>query len=466
MFAFLGPFALCLVGFSGLFVVVDLFANIDEFFGQRPLFEALRAALVYYALRMPSLLARVMPLFTVLPAVICVVRLLRSNEMCAMRASGVSERRIVLPVLCCCGVITLLAAANQEMLVPALRGSLMRAERHARKPTDQGVRQALLDAGEGRLLMVGSYHPKTPLPTLTKVRIEWEDKKGVHHSQKAKRAFALTVGPVWYMEHLSQFDGRRDIMRGRDWAPLDPQPFISPAVAKLVDDYRKAGDLASKPLMAGDTSPVAKAYDFGGYTETDQVWPVARDVVLSHPEEADIRIDTMVWAQDRWLTFGVWKLEAVDASSGAARKTEFAAGRALMSAVKPEDIEEARDFKSGSSSKYLSELVAVGSRLGAHSVFRQRCWVMVWNRVAFPLANIVLVMLALPLVFRQDAHAALVGISVAVFMTLVFIVTNFISIDLAYQRWFLWSWPVFGGVFPVALFGAVGAWLFSKMGRV
>ena len=464
--AFLGPFVLCLIGFSGLFIVIDLFANIDDFFGQRPVFEALRVAAVYYVLRLPSLLARVMPIFTVLPAVICVVRMLRSNEMCVMRASGVSERRIVLPLLCCCGAIVLLAAANQEFLVPALHGALIRAERQARKPSQEGVRQALLDDGQGRLLLVGSYHPKTPLPTLTKVRIGWDDKARVHHAKRADRAFAPQLGPVWYMENVRQFDGKRDLMRERVWDPREPERFVSHGTAELLERYRTAGDRANVPLMAKDSEPFPVAYEFGGYSEKDETWPVARDVVVSHPVEADVRIDMMVWVQDRWLTFGVWKLEAADDATTGDPGPAPADGERLMCAVEPSDIEEAGNFKGGSSAKTLPELVAVASTFGAHSTFRQRCWVMVWNRVAFPLANILLVMLALPLVFRQDGHAALVGISLAVVMTLAFIVTNFISIDLAYRQWFLWASPVFGGLFPVALFAGVGGWLFSKMGRV
>ena len=464
--AFLGPFALCLVGFSGLFIVVDLFANIDEFFEDGAIIKSLGAAAVYYVLRLPSLLARVMPAFTVLPAVICVVRLLRSNEMCAMRASGVSERRIVLPVLCCCGAITLLAAANQELLVPALHSALARAERQARKPSSERVRQALLDDGQGRLLLVGSYHPKTPLPTLTKVRIGWDDKAGVHHAKRADRAFARELGPAWYMENVRQFDGKRDLTRGRVWEPREPERFVSHGTAELLEKYRTAGDRANVPLLAKDSEPFAVAYEFGGYTETDETWRVARDVVVSHPAGADIRIDMMVWVQGRWLMFDVWKLEAADVAEGENSKPAHADGETLTCAVGPSDIEEAGDFKGGSSSKYLPELIAVASRFGEHSTFRQRCWVMVWNRVAFPLANILLVMLALPLVFRQDGSAALVGISLAVLMTLAFIVTNFISIDLAYRQWFLWAWPAFGGLFPIGLFACVGGWLFSKMGRV
>ena len=94
---FLGPVALCLVGFAGLFVVIDLFSNIDEFFGERSPFEALRLAAIYYTLRLPALFARIMPIFVVVPGVICMIRLLRSNEICAMRASGISERRVASP---------------------------------------------------------------------------------------------------------------------------------------------------------------------------------------------------------------------------------------------------------------------------------------------------------------------------------------------------------------------------------
>ncbi len=277
--------------------------------------------------------------------------------------------------------------------------------------------------------------------------------------------------PTWYMENVQQFDGKRNLVRRRVWEPREPERFVSHGTAELLDKYRTAGDLANVPLIAKDTKPLAVAYEFGGYTQNAETWPVARDVIVSHPTEADIRIDMMVWAESRekpgrWLTFGVWKLEAADSTAEGEPAQAQPDGQKLTSSTRPSDIEEAGDFKGGSSAKYLSELIAASSRFGEHSVFRQRCWVMVWNRVAFPLANILLVMLALPLVFRQDGHAALAGIAVAVGMTLAFIATNFISIDLAYRQWFLWAWPVFGGLFPVGLFACLAVWLFSKMGRV
>jgi len=473
---FLGPLALCVVGFAGLFVVVDLFANIDEFFGRRPVFEALRLAAVYYAFRLPSLFARVMPLLTVVPAVICMVRLLRSNEICAMRASGVSERRILLPVLCCCGAVTVLAAVNQEVVVPGLHGALVRAERKARKPGSAGARQALLDGGGDRLLLIGVYHPKVPLPTLTGVHVAWADKAGATHEKRAARAFAPQADAdwqqkepqlaVWYMANVEQFDSQLDLLRGRKWNQREPERFVSRGTAELLKKYRRAGGRANVPLIAKDQKPFPVSYDFGGYTEGEETWPVARDVVISHPSEPDVRVDTMVWIQDRWLMFGAWTLEAADGTTGPGPGPAADDGQRLASPIKPADIETAGDFKGGSSSRFLSELVAVSARFGEHSTFRQRCWVMVWNRVAFPLANIVLVMLAVPLVFRQNAHAALVGISLAVAMTFAFMATNFISIDLAYHQRFLWQWPPFGGLFPTALFTGVAGWLFSRMGRV
>jgi len=476
---FLGPVALCLVGFAGLFVVIDLFSNIDEFFGERSLLETLRLAAVYYMLRLPVLFARIMPIFTVVPGVICMIRLLRSNEICAMRASGISERLVLAPVLCCAAAIAVLAAANQELLVPALHDPLIVAERRARQPKHERIDQALVDDHHGRLFLIGSYHPRTPLPTLTHVRVAWDDKSGVGHKKKAGRAFAPQMDAdwrnlkdrdpqlaVWYMEDTRQFDGRLTLLWKKKWEPRGPERFVSQATAERIREYRKSGGRANVPLMATDKEPFPVSYDFGGYTESGETWPVARDVVISHPREPDMRVEMMVWAGDRWLMFGAWTLEAADPEAATGAAPPETDGRELKGSITPAGIEGAGSFKGGSAMNTLPELIAAGAKFGEHSTFRQRCWVIVWNRLAFPLANIVLVMLTVPLVLRQDAHAALVGLSLAVAMTFAFMAVNFISIDLAYRQQLMWKSPAFAGTFPTLLFAAVGIWLFAKMEKV
>ncbi len=463
---FIGPFVLCVAGFAGLFVVADLFANIDEFFEHQAALVALRRAAVYYALRMPSLFARVMPIFCVLPAVICTIRLMRANEICAMRASGISGRRIVGPVLACVAVVTVLAAVNQEAVVPALHGRLAAAERRARKSERQRIDQALLDDSEGRLFLVGTYDPETPLPTLTGVRIAWDDAAGRHHKKRASRAFARQAGPAWYMVDVEQFDGRLTLTREERWEPRGPELFVSKATADLIARYRKKGDREDVPLLAQDQKPVPVFYEFGSYSERGEKWEVARNIVISDPPEPDVRVDMMVWAGDRWLLFGAMKLETADPTAGAPDSEPAAEWQELRGSIEPADITAADDFKGGSSARPLSALMAASERFGEQSAFRQRCRVMIWNRLAFPFANIVLVLLALPLVFRRQGHAALVGVSLAVLLVFAFLAVNFISIDLAYQRQLMWQWPPFAGTFATILFGAIGLWLFARMERV
>ena len=476
---FLGPVALCFVGFGGLFVIVDLFSNIDEFFGERSALEALRLAAIYYVLRLPSLFAKSMPIFTVVPGVICMIRLLRSNEICAMRAAGISERRVLAPVLCCAAGVAVLSAGNQELLVPALRDPLVRSERRARRASSERIDQALVDDRHGRLFLIGSYHPKTPLPTLTDVRITWDDKSGVGREKQAPRAFAPQMdadwrdpqggGPqlaVWYMEDVRQFDGHFTLLRKKKWERRGPERFVSQGAAECIREYRKGGDRANKALDPHDEKPFPVQYNFGDYTESGETWPVARDVVISHPEQPDVRVGMMVWAGDRWLMFGAWTLEAADPGAATGTGPPETDGRELKGSITPAGIEGAGSFKGGSAMNTLPELIAAGARFGQHSMFRQRCWVMVWNRLAFPFASIVLVMLTVPFVLRQDAHAALVGLSLAVAMTFAFMAANFISIDLAYQQRLMWNSPAFAGTFPTILFTGVGIWLFAKMEKV
>jgi lipopolysaccharide export LptBFGC system permease protein LptF len=92
--------------------------------------------------------------------------------------------------------------------------------------------------------------------------------------------------------------------------------------------------------------------------------------------------------------------------------------------------------------------------------------VIIWSRLAFPLANVILLLLAVPLTFRQSTHTALIGVSLSVIMSLLYFFVNSVSIDLAYRRFFLWDWPFFAGVFPTAIFATVGVWLYVKMDEV
>ena len=479
---FLGPFLLCLVTFISMYVVIDFFSNVDKFLSRDyPLLTSLRMTVVYYALVTPSYLAQIMPILVVVPGVVTIMRLERANEICAMRSSGISGRRISLPIIACTSLVMILAYFNQELLVPALHEPLLSAERDIREREGGRIGFSYVIDQYGRHMLVSRFDHETTLPTLTKVRIAWEDNLGVHHERDATRAVAPADPRVWYMEGVRRYDGGRTFLRDKDWERVpDPESFSSPNTEQLLQRYRAAADRVAIPLITTEPEtpqePYPRAYEFGGYTETGQGWPVAKDVEIIYPAEPQkgrLRIEMMVWVHNRWFVFGAWKFRNIDPITAHVQGEQIPDGTLLEEidlpkgsrpSVQPSDI-RGGEFKQQSSFMTLGQLAGVAARFQS-SRFRQRCWVIIWNRVVFPLAGIVLVLLTIPLVFRQGTHSSLVGVGIAILLTFLYMTANFVSIDMAYRQVAVWNWPPLAGTFPTVLFALVAVWVFVKIDEV
>jgi len=327
--------------------------------------------------------------------------------------------------------------------------------------------------GGGRLLLIGLYDPEATLPTLRKVHISWDSKDGIHHEIRAERAFAPVLGHTWYMEGVEQFDGKYTILRDKQWRKREACTFTSARVLELVKKYRKASDAAKIPLMTDDTLEDARGgrvpvhYEFGGYSERDGFWPVGRSVEIVHPSDSGLghyKIAMMVWTGGRWRVFSAWRFWDVDPRERKLREEWLPDGTVLESSVKPADI-VAGEFKRASAMLTLGELAHRASQFPSHK-YRQRCWVTIWRRLAFPFSSLALTAMALALAFRRSAHTGLIGISMAVVIALLYMLVDLASVDMGYRQVFVWSWAPFAGFFPTALFAGVGIWLFSRMERV
>ncbi len=464
---FLGPFILCILAVVGLYVVIDFFSNIHQFLAHDSIFESLRLTAMYYTLRMPSFLAQIMPILTAIPAVICLIRLEQSNELAAMRASGISARRVAAPLLVCAGAVVALAALNQELLVPALHAPLAEVERLARQVGNREVGFAHAFDRDRKLLLITTYNPEQSLPTLTDITRVWQEGERVVREQKAARACAPRLGPTWYMERVREFNPGEYTPQRREkkWKPQPPESFTSERVSQLVEDYVRGG--MARDLLVTDEGGMRVAYAFGGYTRDAEHWCVGHNVEILYPDEPERgrwSVRMMVWLEDRWIAFGAAHYGGIDPETGKVAERLLADGERLPLTLRPSDV-RAGDIKRASATMTMAELTDVAERFPRQD-FRRRCRVIIWNRVAFPFANIVLVLLALPLVFRRSSRAALPGVAIALLMILVFTAANFVSVDLGNRGWFLWEWPAFAGLFPVILFGAAAAWMFAGMDDV
>ncbi len=115
-------FLACFVSLTGLFVVVDLVGNIDDFMksaGQHGGFWAIVGE--YYSYRTIGFFDRTSGILTLIAAMFTMAMFQRSNELTAIQAAGVPKRRIIKPVVIAVIIITALAAANREFVIATVR---------------------------------------------------------------------------------------------------------------------------------------------------------------------------------------------------------------------------------------------------------------------------------------------------------------------------------------------------------
>jgi len=119
----LSPLLYCLLGFTLLFIISDLFDNFSEFIdsGFRPL-----EMFYYYRQILPSVTVIILPACLLLAMLYSLSRLTRHSEITAMRAGGVSIYRIVMPFIGVGIVASLLTAFINEKIAPT---SAWRAEK-------------------------------------------------------------------------------------------------------------------------------------------------------------------------------------------------------------------------------------------------------------------------------------------------------------------------------------------------
>src|SRR4051812_33595453 len=140
-------YAICLVSLLTLYVVVDMFTNLDDFVQQNS--PGLQAVLLrigsYYGYRVPQFFDRLCEAIVLLAAMFTVAMMQRNNEQIPLLSAGVSTQRIVAPVLMCACIMLTLTVLNQELVIPRIGDKLM-LDRN-----DPG--------GDKDLLVRGAYEP-------------------------------------------------------------------------------------------------------------------------------------------------------------------------------------------------------------------------------------------------------------------------------------------------------------------
>ncbi|MHB0959140.1 MAG: LptF/LptG family permease [Pirellulaceae bacterium] len=124
---FLKVVGVSFLSLTGLFIVIDLFGNLDEFisYGERQgsLFVVLGD---YYGARVLQFFDRISGILALIATIFTITWFQRTNELTAVTAAGIPKARIVRPLIAATIIVAVLAAANREIGLPRVRDKLSR----------------------------------------------------------------------------------------------------------------------------------------------------------------------------------------------------------------------------------------------------------------------------------------------------------------------------------------------------
>lgn len=213
-----------------LYVVLDMFVNMDEFTEQRyPFFTILGNIADYYTPNLLLYFSQLSGVITLFACAAVLARMRKLNEMTAILSSGVSLYRVARPVLIFGVVMTGLLVVDTEWLVPAVAHKLSRTHDDADGKRAYEV-LFLRDKG-GALLSAGRFHPESHDLERMLVLVRNED-GSVLQTWEADRA-------IWEAPGSTRPQGRWRLERGRlttrsagaetELGPRDHQSVTYPA---------------------------------------------------------------------------------------------------------------------------------------------------------------------------------------------------------------------------------------------
>ncbi|MCK4519128.1 MAG: LptF/LptG family permease [Candidatus Omnitrophica bacterium] len=171
-------FLFCVALFTFLFVIIDLFANLDDIIKQQ---VGIRTLIQYYLSFLPSIFTIITPISTLLATLYSLGTLNRQNEIMAMKAGGISTLKIITPFLFMGIIISLLSFIVDSKLVPEAYETYItikkeHIERGDKKKDKEIIKDVALYGADYRIFYAESYDTKTE--TLNKLIILQHNETG------------------------------------------------------------------------------------------------------------------------------------------------------------------------------------------------------------------------------------------------------------------------------------------------
>lgn len=158
IFVFIGA----LFVFFSLYIVIDLFSHLDEILKSKLALEHLR---LYYLAFMPKIFIEMAPISALLSLVYTLSQLNHTNEIIAMRSSGLSIWQVTKVTLIIGFLLSCIVFFVNEKIVPASQYKLLEIKvkemgMQDKYLTQQPITNAAIYGLDNRLFFIGLFNPK------------------------------------------------------------------------------------------------------------------------------------------------------------------------------------------------------------------------------------------------------------------------------------------------------------------
>jgi lipopolysaccharide export system permease protein len=203
---FLGPLIWCIVLFVVMAIIIDVFSFIDDIVKFRiPIFSIV-AFYFYYT---PTIFLQITPMAVLLSAIYVLSNLNKHNEITAMRSSGISLWRILMPLLLLCFLISAVVFIVNDKVIPVSSrvASLIRREelesqkRKARQ--EKVVENVALYGSRNRIIFARQYDTETK--TLSDIIVHEHDMSQNLRSKLTAKSGVWKIGRASCRERVYSY---------------------------------------------------------------------------------------------------------------------------------------------------------------------------------------------------------------------------------------------------------------------
>lgn len=120
---YLRSYLIVLVSLLSLYIIVDLFTNLDDF-SKGGFVAMLKHVGGYYSVRVSQIFDKLSEAISLLGAMFTVAWLQRNNELLPQLSAGISTRRVIRPILTGACLTLILGPLNQEFVIPRIAEQL------------------------------------------------------------------------------------------------------------------------------------------------------------------------------------------------------------------------------------------------------------------------------------------------------------------------------------------------------